>query len=83
MVDLYREMTDQLDCVVFYINSPDQQVTEKIKSFLRHFFDHASYQFSYRENCVSTMDVKVNESKSGDVYKIIEKNGYEQKIIIK
>ncbi|MEC5319847.1 hypothetical protein VSX61_13020 [Brenneria populi subsp. brevivirga] len=83
IADLYRELTDQLDNVTFYIYSPDARLAAQIKPYVRRFFDRARYQFAYMENCASTLVEKITAGKSGDIYEIVEESGYKQKIIFK
>ncbi|WP_269935366.1 hypothetical protein [Serratia liquefaciens] len=80
IADLYREMTDQLDIVTFYVSCPQQEVFEQVKPYLRSFFDHASCQIAYEENNISMTASSLVESKSGDTYRVIEETGYRQKV---
>lgn len=81
IADLYREMTDQLDTVTFYVNCPHQEVFEQVKPYLRRFFDKASYQFFYQENSrLETVDSLIQSKKNVD-YRMIEETGYQQKVI--
>jgi len=81
IANLYREMTDQVDNVTFYIKCPHRVVIEQIKHYLRRFFDKADYQIAYKENCASMAVNNILESKSGRVYRVIEETGYTQKVI--
>ncbi|WMT13691.1 hypothetical protein [Serratia fonticola] len=81
IADLYREMTDQLDTVTFYISCPHHEVFEQVKPYLRRFFDQANYQFAYEENSASMTVGGIIESQSGDTYCVIEETGYQQKVI--
>ncbi|PVZ85491.1 hypothetical protein C9426_19660 [Serratia sp. S1B] len=81
IADLYREITDQLDMVTFYVNCPHQETYERVQPYLRSFFDHASYQFSYEESCASMVVNNIVKNKSGDVYRVIKEAHYRQKVI--
>lgn len=81
IADLYRDKTDQLDIVTFYVSCPQQEVFEQVKPYLRSFFDHASCQIAYEESSMSMTARSIVESKSGDTYRVIEETGYRQKVI--
>ncbi len=81
IIDLYKELTDQLDCICFYINSPHQEVIEQIKPHLRHFFDQIEYQFSYEEKSLSATVKNLLTCQSGETWQAIEESDYLQKII--
>ncbi|WON75927.1 hypothetical protein [Serratia sp. UGAL515B_01] len=81
IADLYREMTDQVDNVTFYIKCPHQVVIEQIKHYLRRFFDKADCQIAYEKNCASMAVNNILASKSGSVYRVIEETNYKQKVI--
>ncbi|WP_152554983.1 hypothetical protein [Serratia sp. DD3] len=81
IADLYREITDQLDIVAFYVSSPHQEVFEQAKPYLRHFFDNAKCQIAYEESCSSMVVNNIVKSKSGDVYRVIKEAHYRQKVI--
>jgi len=81
IADMYKDVYDQLDCVYFYISSPHQEVIEQIKPHLRQFFDQTEYQFSYQEISLSSAVGTILDCKPGDVLKVVEASGYQQKVI--
>lgn len=80
IADLYREMTDQLDIVTFYVSCPHQEVFEQVKPYLRSFFDQASCQISYEESNISMTAGSIYECRSDDTHRVIKETGYRQKV---
>lgn len=81
IADLYREMTDQLDTVMFYVSCPHLEIFDQAKHYLRSFFEQAAYQFSYEESNLSIATTGIIESQTGDTHCVVEESGYRQKII--
>lgn len=80
IVDCYRDLTDQLDIVTFYIYSPDTTLTEKLKPHLRHFFDSAQYPINYQEACTSPIVERIMHTQSGEQICVIDDSNYEQRV---
>lgn len=81
IIDLYKERTDQLDCVNFYISSPHQEVIEQVKPVLRSFYDKTPYQLAYEENSRSGRVMKILGCRPGSVCEVVAESGYQQKVI--
>lgn len=81
IIDLYKERTDRLDCVNFYISSPHQEVIEQVKPVLRYFYDKTPYQIAYEENCRSGRVMKILKCQPGSVCEVVAESGYHQKVI--
>ncbi|WP_174868633.1 hypothetical protein [Pectobacterium polaris] len=83
VIDFNVGMTEQLDISSFYLQSPHQFATSKIRPLLRDFFDQLQYQVSYQESCGLTQVSTMLSTPSGNTYQVIEENGYEQKVLFK
>jgi len=80
IVDCYRELTDQLDIVTFYIYSPDTTLTKNLKLPLRHFFDNAQYKILYQEACALSLVEHIMQTPSGEQIRVIEESNYGQRV---
>ena len=78
-IDMYRDLTDQLDIVSIFVSS-SPKLASIVKAKLRNLFDSASCQVAYEEaNSLPKLQQLLNNNK----YPLaIEENGYMQNLIV-
>ncbi len=78
-IDMYRDLTDQLDIVSIFVSS-SPKLASIVKARLRNLYDSASCQVAYEE--ASSLP-KLQQLLNKDKYPLaIEENGYMQNLIV-
>jgi len=79
VIDMYRELTDQLDIVSIFVGA-SPELASIVKAKLRNLFDSASCQVAYEEaNSLPGLQQVLNNNKYPYA---IEENGYMQNLIV-